>query len=163
MSDAPWDLLWAKKIIGFAGLGAVILIVVIAICLIPNRPQYATAKQTITEINAIATPSATHAEIKTADGNKTITDSAYFNELLTFVEGIEINTKEVKRGSWIDSEENNKITFYRADNSMDSVISFTSDYSKIWIETSATISFTYSVKDPAEVQKGLAAFLGNNS
>ena len=83
--------------------------------------------------------------------------------LLTFVEGIEINTKEVKRGSWIDSEENNKITFYRADNSMDSVISFTSDYSKIWIETSATISFTYSVKDPAEVQKGLAAFLGNNS
>ncbi len=72
-----------KKIIGFAGLGAVILIVVIAICLIPNRPQYATAKQTITEINAIATPSATHAEIKTADGNKTITDSAYFNELLT--------------------------------------------------------------------------------
>ncbi len=33
-----------KKIIGFAGLGAVILIVVIAICLIPNRPQYATAK-----------------------------------------------------------------------------------------------------------------------
>lgn len=152
-----------KKIIGFAGLGAVILIVVIAICLIPNRPQYATAKQTITEINAIATPSATHAEIKTADGNKTITDSAYFNELLTFVEGIEINTKEVKRGSWIDSEENNKITFYRADNSMDSIISFTSDYSKIWIETSATISFTYSVKDPAEVQKGLAAFLGNNS
>ena len=61
-----------KKIIGFAGLGAVILIAVIAICLIPNRPQYATAKQTITEINAIATPSATHAEIKTADGNKTI-------------------------------------------------------------------------------------------
>ena len=46
---------------------------------------------------------------------------------------------------------------------MDSIISFTSDYSKIWIETSATISFTYSVKDPAEVQKGLAAFLGNNS
>lgn len=82
---------------------------------------------------------------------------------ITFVEGIEINTKEVKRGSWIDSEENNKITFYRADNSMDSIISFTSDYSKIWIETSATISFTYSVKDPAEVQKGLAAFLGNNS
>lgn len=152
-----------KKIIGFAGLGAVILIVVIAICLIPNRPQYATAKQTITEINAIATPSATHAEIKTADGNKTITDSAYFNELLTFVEGIEINTKEVKRGSWIDSEENNKITFYRADNSMDSIISFTSDYSKIWIETNATLSFTYSVKDPAEVQKGLAAFLGSNS
>ena len=33
-----------KKIIGFAGLGAVILIAVIAICLIPNRPQYATAK-----------------------------------------------------------------------------------------------------------------------
>ena len=59
-----------KKIIGFAGLGAVILIVVIAICLIPNRPQYATAKQTITEINAIATPSATHAEIKTATGTK---------------------------------------------------------------------------------------------
>lgn len=54
-------------------------------------------------------------------------------------------------------------TFYRADNSMDSVISFTSDYSKIWIETNATLSFTYSVKDPAEVQKGLAAFLGSNS
>ncbi len=103
-------------------------------------------------------------KLKTADGNKTITDSAYFNELLTFVEGIEINTKEVKRGSWIDSEENNKITFYRADRLLlDSIISFTSDYSKIWIETSATISFTYSVKDPAEVQKGLAAFLGNNS
>lgn len=46
---------------------------------------------------------------------------------------------------------------------MDSVISFTSDYSKIWIETNATLSFTYSVKDPAEVQKGLAAFLGSNS
>ena len=78
-------------------------------------------------------------------------------------DSIEVNTKEVKRGSWNDSEGNNKITFYRADNSMDSVISFTSDYSKIWIETNATLSFTYSVKDPAEVQKGLAAFLGNNS
>lgn len=37
-----------KKIIGFAGLGAVILIAVISICLIPNRPQYATAKDAIT-------------------------------------------------------------------------------------------------------------------
>ena len=136
---------------------------VIAICLIPNRPQYATAKDAITGIPAIATQSATYAAIKTADGNTTITDSEGFNQLLNFIEGIEVNTKEVKRGSWIDSEENNKITFYRADNSMDSIISFTSDYSKIWIETSATISFTYSVKDPAEVQKGLAAFLGNNS
>ena len=152
-----------KKIIGFAGLGAVILIVVIAICLIPNRPQYATAKDAITGIPAIATQSATHAAIKTADGNTTITDSEDFNQLLTFIEGIEVNTKEVKRGSWNDSEGNNKITFYRADNSMDSVLSFTSDYSKIWIETNATLSFTYSVKDPAEVQKGLAAFLGNNS
>lgn len=98
-----------------------------------------------------------------ADGNTTITDSEGFNQLLNFIEGIEVNTKEVKRGSWNDSEGNNKITFYRADNSMDSVISFTSDYSKIWIETNATLSFTYSVKDPAEVQKGLAAFLGNNS
>ena len=130
-----------KKIIGFAGLGAVILIAVISICLIPNRPQYATAKDAITGIPAIATQSATHAAIKTADGNTTITDSEDFNQLLTFIEG----------------------TFYRADNSMDSVISFTSDYSKIWIETNATLSFTYSVKDPAEVQKGLAAFLGNNS
>ena len=152
-----------KKIIGFAGLGAVILIVVIAICLIPNRPQYATAKDAITGIPAIATQSATYAAIKTADGNTTITDSEGFNQLLNFIEGIEVNTKEVKRGSWNDSEGNNKITFYRADNSMDSVISFTSDYSKIWIETNATLSFTYSVKDPAEVQKGLAAFLGNNS
>lgn len=152
-----------KKIIGFAGLGAVILIAVISICLIPNRPQYATAKDAITGIPAIATQSATHAAIKTADGNTTITDSEDFNQLLTFIEGIEVNTKEVKRGSWNDSEGNNKITFYRADNSMDSVISFTSDYSKIWIETNATLSFTYSVKDPAEVQKGLAAFLGNNS
>ena len=152
-----------KKIIGFAGLGAVILIAVIAICLIPNRPQYATAKDAITGIPAIATQSATYAAIKTADGNTTITDSEGFNQLLNFIEGIEVNTKEVKRGSWNDSEGNNKITFYRADNSMDSVISFTSDYSKIWIETNATLSFTYSVKDPAEVQKGLAAFLGNNS
>ena len=152
-----------KKIIGFAGLGAVILIVVIAICLIPNRPQYATAKDAITGIPAIATQSATYAAIKTADGNTTITDSEGFNQLLNFIEGIEVNTKEVKRGSWNDSEGNNKITFYRADNSMDSVISFTSDYSKIWIETNATLSFTYSVKDPAEVQKGLAAFLGSNS
>lgn len=152
-----------KKIIGFAGIGAVILIAVIAICLIPNRPQYATAKDAITGIPAIATQSATHAAIKTADGNTTITDSEDFNQLLTFIEGIEVNTKEVKRGSWNDSGGNNKITFYRADNSMDSVISFTSDYSKIWIETNATLSFTYSVKDPAEVQKGLAAFLGNNS
>lgn len=152
-----------KKIIGFAGLGAVILIVVIAICLIPNRPQYATAKDAITGIPAIATQSATQAAIKTADGNTTITDSEGFNQLLNFIEGIEVNTKEVKRGSWNDSEGNNKITFYRADNSMDSVISFTSDYSKIWIETNATLSFTYSVKDPAEVQKGLAAFLGSNS
>lgn len=152
-----------KKIIGFAGIGAVILIAVIAICLIPNRPQYATAKDAITGIPAIATQSATYAAIKTADGNTTITDSEGFNQLLNFIEGIEVNTKEVKRGSWNDSEGNNKITFYRADNSMDSVISFTSDYSKIWIETNATLSFTYSVKDPAEVQKGLAAFLGNNS
>ena len=152
-----------KKIIGFAGLGAVILIAVISICLIPNRPQYATAKDAITGIPAIATQSATQAAIKTADGNTTITDSEGFNQLLNFIEGIEVNTKEVKRGSWNDSEGNNKITFYRADNSMDSVISFTSDYSKIWIETNATLSFTYSVKDPAEVQKGLAAFLGNNS
>lgn len=124
---------------------------------------YATAKDAITGIPAIATQSATHAAIKTADGNTTITDSEDFNQLLTFIEGIEVNTKEVKRGSWNDSEGNNKITFYRADNSMDSVISFTSDYSKIWIETNATLSFTYSVKAPAEVQKGLAAFLGNNS
>lgn len=152
-----------KKIIGFAGIGAVILIAVIAICLIPNRPQYATAKDAITGIPAIATQSATYAAIKTADGNTTITDSEGFNQLLNFIEGIEVNTKEVKRGSWNDSEGNNKITFYRADNSMDSVISFTSDYSKIWIETNATLSFTYSVKGPAEVQKGLAAFLGNNS
>lgn len=130
---------------------------------IPNRPQYATAKDAITGIPAIATQSATQAAIKTADGNTTITDSEGFNQLLNFIEGIEVNTKEVKRGSWNDSEGNNKITFYRADNSMDSVISFTSDYSKIWIETNATLSFTYSVKDPAEVQKGLAAFLGSNS
>lgn len=34
-----------KKIIGFAGLGAVILIAVIAVCLIPNRPQYAAVKE----------------------------------------------------------------------------------------------------------------------
>ena len=119
-----------EKIIGFAGLGAVILIVVIAICLIPNRPQYATAKDAITGIPAIATQSATQAAIKTADGNTTITDSEGFNQLLNFIEGIEVNTKEVKRGSWNDNEGNNKITFYRADNSMDSVISFTSDYSK---------------------------------
>ena len=101
-----------KKIIGFAGLGAVILIVVIAICLIPNRPQYATAKDAITGIPAIATQSATYAAIKTADGNTTITDSEGFNQLLNFIEGIEVNTKEVKRGSWNDSEGNNKITFY---------------------------------------------------
>lgn len=152
-----------EKIIGFAGLGAVILIAVIAICLIPNRPQYATAKGTITEINAIATPSATHAEIKIADGNKVVADSAEYNELLTFVEGIEINTKEIRKGSWDSSDGTNTVTFYRADNSMDSVISFTADYSKIWIETSATVSYTYNVKDPLAVQKGLAAFLGSNS
>lgn len=150
-----------KKLIGFASLGAVILVAVIAICLIPNRSQYATAKETITEINAIATPYATHAEIKTADGSKAVSDSAEFNELLTFVEAIEINTKAVKRGSWDSSEGINTITFYRADNSMDSVISFTADYSKLWIETSATVSYTYSIKDPADVQNRLVTFLDN--
>lgn len=154
-----------KKIVGFVGLG-VVVIAIIAIALIrncSNQPQYATAKKTITEINAIATPSATHAEIKTANGNKAVTDSAAFNELLTFVEGIEINTKEVKKGSWDSSDGTNTITFYRSDNSMDSVISFTADYSKIWIVTSATVSYTYNVKDPLAVQKGLVAFLDTDN
>ena len=57
----------------------------------------------------------------------------------------------------------NKITFYRLDNSMDSIISFTADYSKIWIETNATSSFTYSVKDPVEVHNALAAFLNTEN
>lgn len=152
-----------KKIIGFAGLGAVILIAVIAVCLIPNRPQYSTVKETITNIPAIATPSATYSEIKIADGSKTITDKAELDQLLTFIEGIEVNKKEVQKGSWDDSEDTNKITFYRLDNSMDSIISFTADYSKIWIETNATSSFTYSVKDPVEVHNALAAFLNTEN
>ena len=120
-----------KKIIGFAGLGAVILIAVIAVCLIPNRPQYAAVKETITNIPAIATPSATYSEIKIADGSKNITDKVELDQLLTFIEGIEVNKKEVQKGSWDNSEDTNKITFYRSDNSMDSIISFTADYSKI--------------------------------
>ena len=152
-----------KKIIGFAGLGAVILIAVIAVCLIPNRPQYSTVKETITNIPAIATPSATYSEIKIADGSKTITDKAELDQLLTFIEGIEVIKKEVQKGSWDDSEDTNKITFYRLDNSMDSIISFTADYSKIWIETNATSSFTYSVKDPVEVHNALAAFLNTEN
>ena len=46
---------------------------------------------------------------------------------------------------------------------MDSIISFTADYSKIWIETNATSSFTYSVKDPVEVHNALAAFLNTEN
>ena len=152
-----------KKIIGFAGLGAVILIAVIAVCLIPNRPQYAAVKETITNIPAIATPSATYSEIKIADGSKNITDKVELDQLLTFIEGIEVNKKEVQKGSWDNSEDTNKITFYRSDNSMDSIISFTADYSKIWIETNATSSFTYSVKDPVEVHNALAAFLNTEN
>lgn len=80
-----------------------------------------------------------------------------------FIEGIEVNKKEVQKSSWDNSEDTNKITFYRSDNSMDSIISFTADYSKIWIETNATSSFTYSVKDPVEVHNALAAFLNTEN
>ena len=154
-----------KKIGGLVGVGVVVMAIIAAVLIrnSSNQPQYATVKESVTEIPAIATPSAAYAEIKTADGDKTVTDSAGFNELLTFVEGVEINTKEVKKGSWDSSEAANKITFYRADNSMDSVISFTADCSKIWIETNATVSYTYTTKDPLEVRKGLAAFLDTDN
>ena len=160
-----------KKIIGFAGLGAVILIAVIAICLIPNRPQYATAKEIFAGIPAIPNPPAPHAEVRVSDSSADITNSEAYNQLLTFIEGIEVNTKEVKKGPWISKDGafvlevagTNAIILYRADGTKHSIINFTEDFSKIWIETQAIPSYTYNVKDPAEVQKGLAEFLNTGN
>ena len=156
-----------KKIIGFAGLGAVILIAVIAICLIPNRPQYATVKEIFAEIPAIPNPPAPHAEVRVSDSSADITNSEAYNQLLTLMDSIEINTQEVKKGPWISNDNGfdlvvagtNAIILYRTDGTKHSIINFTDDYSKIWIETQAIPSYTYNVKDPAEVQKGLAEFL----
>ena len=160
-----------KKIIGFACLGAVILIAVIAICLIPNRPQYATAKEIFAGIPAIPNPPAPHAEVRVSDSSADITNSEAYNQLLTFIEGIEVNTKEVKKGPWISKDGafvlevagTNAIILYRADGTKHSIINFTEDFSKIWIETQAIPSYTYNVKDPAEVQKGLAEFLNTGN
>ena len=160
-----------KKIIGFAGLGAVILIAVIAICLIPNRPQYATAKEIFAEIPAIPNPPAPHAEVRVSDSSADITNSEAYNQLLTLIDSIEINTQEAKKGPWISNDNGfdlvvagtNAIILYRTDGTKHSIINFTEDFSKIWIETQAIPSYTYNVKDPAEVQKVLAAFLDSNS
>lgn len=160
-----------KKIIGFAGIGAVILIAVIAICLIPNRPQYATAKEIFAEIPAIPNPPAPHAEVRVSDSSADITNSEAYNQLLTLIDSIEINTQEAKKGPWISNDNGfdlvvagtNAIILYRTDGTKHSIINFTEDFSKIWIETQAIPSYTYNVKDPAEVQKVLAAFLDSNS
>lgn len=101
-----------KKTIGIVGVVSVILIAVIAICLIPNRPQFSTVSEVITNVPTIRNSNVSSAKIKTEDGDIDVTDSDNLDHLLTFVESLEINKKEISRDRSEDRDSTNTITFF---------------------------------------------------
>ena len=150
-----------KKTIGIVGVVSVILIAVIAICLIPNRPQFSTVSEVITNVPTIRNSNVSSAKIKTGDGDIDVTDSDNLDHLLTFVESLEINKKEISRDRSEDRDSTNTITFFRQDNTFDSSVNFNQDYSEMWISTNGTSSFTYKVKIPNEVKEQILEFISN--
>ncbi|MBS6439858.1 MAG: hypothetical protein KH365_04090 [Clostridiales bacterium] len=150
-----------KKTIGIVGVVSVILIAVIAICLIPNRPQFSTVSEVITNVPTIRNSNVSSAKIKTEDGDIDVTDSDNLDHLLTFVESLEINKKEISRDRSEDRDSTNTITFFRQDNTFDSSVNFNQDYSEMWISTNGTSSFTYKVKIPNEVKEQILEFISN--
>ena len=150
-----------KKTIGIVGVVSVILIAVIAICLIPNRPQFSTVSEVITNIPNIRNSNVSSAKIKTEVGDIDVTDSDNLDHLLTFVDTLEINKKEINRDRSEDRDSTNTITFYRQDNTFDSSVNFNQDYSEMWISTNGTSSFTYKVKIPNEVKEQILEFISN--
>lgn len=150
-----------KKTIGIVGVVSVILIAVIAICLIPNRPQFSTVSEVITNVPTIRNSNVSSAKIKTEDGDIDVTDSDNLDHLLTFVESLEINKKEISRDRSEDRDSTNTITFFRQDNTFDSSVNFNQDYSEMWISTNGTSSFTIKVKIPNEVKEQILEFISN--
>ena len=150
-----------KKTIGIVGVVSVILIAVIAICLIPNRHQFSTVSEVITNVPTIRNSNVSSAKIKTEDGDIDVTDSDNLDHLLTFVESLEINKKEISRDRSEDRDSTNTITFFRQDNTFDSSVNFNQDYSEMWISTNGTSSFTYKVKIPNEVKEQILEFISN--
>lgn len=150
-----------KKKIGIVGVVSVLLIAVIAVCLIPNRPKFSTVSEVIVNIPPVRNDNISYAQITTEDGDIDITDSDSLNYIITFVETLEINEKEINRDCSEDRNSTNKITFYRSDDTFDSSINFNQDYSEIWISNNAKPSFTYKVKMPNEVKEQMLEFIGN--
>lgn len=150
-----------KKTIGIVGVVSVILIAVIAICLIPNRPQFSTVSEVITNVPTIRNSNVSSAKIKTEDGDIDVTGSDNLDHLLTFVESLEINKKEISRDRSEDRDSTNTITFFRQDDTFDSSVNFNQDYSEMWISTNGTSSFTYKVKIPNEVKEQILEFISN--
>lgn len=153
------NIMKTKKTFGIVGAIAVILIAVVAICLIPNRPQFSTVSEVITNIPSVRNNNISYAKIATEDGNIDITDNN-INELLTFIETLEINKEEISRSRNEDRDSTNRITFYRADDTFDSSINFNQDYSEVWVSNNATPSFTYKIKTPEEVREQILDFIG---
>ena len=148
-----------KKTIGIAGVVSVILIAAIAICLIPDRPQFSTVSEVITNNPSVRKSNISYAKMTTEDGNVDIIDRDTLDHILVFIETLEINKKESSRSRTEDRDSTNKITFYRSDNTFDSSINFNQDYSEVWISDNATPSFTYKVKTPDDVEKQILDFI----
>lgn len=148
-----------KKTIGIVGVVSVILIAAIAICLVPNRPQYSTVLEVITNIPSVRNSNVSYAKIITEEGGTDINDKDNLDHLLTFVETLEINKKEINRSRTEDRDSTNRIVFYRSDNTFDSSINFNQDYTEMWISNNTTPSFTYKIKMPDDVKKQLLDFI----
>lgn len=148
-----------KKAITLVSCVAFIAVIAIAICLIPNKPQFAPLTDVIDNIPAIRKDNVTYAEIITPEGKTEIANTQKVDELLTLIEALEINEKELNRSRASDRDSTNQIVFYRSDDTFDSTINFNVDYSEIWIGNNATSSFTYSVKDPEKIKADILAFI----